>query len=168
MNELNEAVCTIKSLEKGICTGFIEIGRVLYDVRQNLLFKPKYTSFSGFIEGEHFSFSLMHALNFIKVFEAVKSILINPEQKVTLEQLGLTRILTLVNQGEALTPERIEQAKNQSVSEIRGNKAVKPSIPVMLASVKAFRQEINKIEKLSPEFRQELVRLKEVIEKKLA
>ncbi len=64
---LNEKTKQIKSLCKSIKTNFLDVGKILIEIRDKELWKEKYNSFTGYLESEKFEFTRQYAYNMMDV-----------------------------------------------------------------------------------------------------
>ncbi|MBW2972886.1 DUF3102 domain-containing protein [Candidatus Woesearchaeota archaeon] len=180
-NNLNQATQCIKELEKAILTSFLDIGKALSMIQKTKAYKAKYNSFEQYLEKEGFSFTRQHAYNMIRIYNKVKSMLRNPEQKLKIEQLGIAKLLLILNQDPKEQNRLIIKAQKTSVRQLNkdlktkknagnpGKKALDTGQADKIANtVREFRQELAKINKPTPELVQELHQLKDQIEKILS
>lgn len=66
---LKEATASLHKLAEGIKTNFIQIGKLLLEIREKRLYKEKYNNFLDYIESENFEFGKSHAYRFMQIAE---------------------------------------------------------------------------------------------------
>ena len=89
IGSLDSYTTSIKFKEKQIVTSFVEIGRLLKEVRDSKAYKEKYSEFELYIEAEGFQFSRRHADRLIQIA--------NEFSDIDVSKLGITRCLDLLS-----------------------------------------------------------------------
>ncbi|GAI96346.1 unnamed protein product, partial [marine sediment metagenome] len=113
---LNEKTNLIKSYSKSIKTNFLEIGKVLIEIRDKELWNEKYKSFTNYLESEEFDFHRVTAYRMMDVYSEYGN---NIE---LVNKLGVGKLIELTyvankEQREEITKKAIE--KDLSQKEIR-------------------------------------------------
>ena len=115
----------IKEKEKQIVLNFVDIGKQLKEVRDEKIYKEKYSEFGDYINSSGFKFSEVHAYRMIAVYTEFSNI--------DVTKIGITKCIELLKL-PALEREKVMQDNNvedmsvREVSEVVEDKKVETEV----------------------------------------